>query len=99
MNEAQILHALRMVVDPEIGVNVVDLGLVYKVDIQDGNIHIDMTMTSPTCPLHHLIVSEARAILLRKFKGQVGSVDISLVWQPPWQPEMMSAAAKRQLGW
>lgn len=99
MNEAQILHALRMVVDPEIGVNIVDLGLVYKVDIREQEIQVDMTMTSPACPLHHLIVAEARTILQRKFKNEVKSVNISLVWDPPWNPEMLSAVARRQLGW
>ncbi|MEW5870630.1 MAG: metal-sulfur cluster assembly factor [Chloroflexota bacterium] len=99
VNEAQILHMLRMVVDPEIGVNIVDLGLVYKVDIQDQAIHIDLTMTSPTCPLHHVITSEAKTLLKRKFENEIKTVDIRLVWEPPWNPEMMSSAARRQLGW
>jgi metal-sulfur cluster biosynthetic enzyme len=99
LNEAQILHTLRMVVDPEIGVNIVDLGLVYKVELQDGAVRIDMTMTSPTCPLYQIIFNESKALLLRKFKDEIKSIDISLVWDPPWNPEMMTSFAKRQLGW
>lgn len=99
VNEAQILHTLRMVVDPEIGINIVDLGLVYKVEIRDQAIDIDITMTSPTCPLHHLIINEARTLLQRKFKNEIKSVNISLVWQPPWNPDRISTVARRQLGW
>ena len=99
MNEAQVLHALRMVIDPEVGINIVDLGLIYEVDIQERAVEVQLTMTSPTCPLGHLIISQARDILKRKFKKEVETVDIQLVWEPPWTPEMMSDIAKRQLGW
>lgn len=99
MNESQILHTLRMVDDPEIGINIVDLGLVYRVAVVDQEIQLDLTMTSPTCPLHQLIIRQAREILLRKFHSEVKLVEITLVWDPPWRPEMMSDAARRQLGW
>jgi metal-sulfur cluster biosynthetic enzyme len=98
MNEAQILHTLRMVVDPEIGINIVDLGLVYRVAILDQEIQVDLTMTTPTCPLHQLITRQVREILQRKFHGEASSVSISLVWEPPWNPGMISEVARRQLG-
>lgn len=96
--EQEVFHALRWVVDPEIGVNIVDLGLVYKVDISDHGIHVEMTMTTPACPLHTLILSQVDTLLKRKF-SQAGEITVSLVWDPPWQPEMMSEVAKKQLGW
>jgi metal-sulfur cluster biosynthetic enzyme len=99
MNEAQILHTLRMVIDPEIGINIVDLGLVYRVAIEDQEIQVDLTMTTPTCPLHQLIVRQAHDLLKRKFQREAQSVHISLVWDPPWNPGMISEVARRQLGW
>ncbi len=96
--EQEVLHALRWVVDPEIGVNIVDLGLIYQVDISDQGIEVKMTMTTPACPLHTLIVSQVDTLLRRKF-SQAGEINVTLVWDPPWEPELMSEAARRQLGW
>lgn len=96
--EQEVLHALRWIVDPEIGVNIVDLGLVYTVNVHEKGIDVAMTMTTPACPLHTLITSQADALLRRKFSG-AGEVRIELVWEPPWSPDMMSDAARRQLGW
>lgn len=92
-----VLDALREVVDPEIGVNVVDLGLVYGVEVQDGVVRVRMTMTSPACPLGSYLAGEARERILAHVPGAV-AVDVALVWEPPWDPGMMSDAARRQLG-
>jgi len=94
----EVLAALRHVIDPEIGINVVDLGLVYEVLGQDGHVHVVMTMTTAACPLGESITEEVRAAIRQHIRG-VTSVAVDLVWQPRWQPSMMSAAAREQLGW
>jgi metal-sulfur cluster biosynthetic enzyme len=94
----EILEALRHVVDPEIGINVVDLGLVYVARLEHGHARVVMTMTTAACPLGESIVGEARAVIQRSVPG-VTSVSVDLVWDPPWRPSMMSAAARTQLGW
>ena len=85
----EILEALR---------HVVDLGLVYVARLTDGHAHVMMTMTTAACPLGESIVSEASASIRRNVPG-VTSVSVDLVWNPPWDPSMMSAAARTQLGW
>ncbi len=95
---SQIINTLRVVVDPEIGVNIVDLGLIYNVEIENNVICVAMTMTSPICPLGEMIVSEAEMLLRRAFP-QAAGVRVELVWDPPWSPEKMTAQAKKQLGW
>jgi metal-sulfur cluster biosynthetic enzyme len=95
---SEILDALRGVVDPEMGINVVDLGLVYEATARDGDVHVVMTMTTAACPLGESMADEADAMIRRRVRG-VKSVKIQLVWEPAWQPSMMSAAAREQLGW
>lgn len=94
----QVLDALRAVVDPEIGINIVDLGLVYRAEARNGHVRVVMTMTTPACPLGESISQEARSAIVDNVRG-VESVSVELVWDPPWQPSMMSAAAREQLGW
>ena len=94
----QVREVLRQVIDPEIGMNVVDLGLVYGVDVEDGRVQVTMTMTTPACPLGESIAAEAEAIVRQSVPG-VTSVTVDLVWEPPWQPSMMSADARAELGW
>jgi len=97
-DEASLLQALRAVVDPEIGLNVVDLGLVYDVAIgENGRVEIEMTLTTPGCPLHEAIDDAVRQALL-PVPG-VRSVRVHLVWNPPWTPEMITAEGRRALGW
>lgn len=98
MNKEQILDTLKAVIDPEIGVNIVDLGLVYKVEISPEEVYIQITMTSPACPLHGLITRQMDQVLRQKFPD-LGAMTIELVWEPPWSPERMSEIAKKQLGW
>jgi metal-sulfur cluster biosynthetic enzyme len=98
MTEKQIREALKQILDPEIGVNIVDLGLVYTIEIKPEEVYIQLTMTSPACPLHGVITRNMDQVLRRTFPD-LGPMTIELVWEPPWSPEMMSEAAKKQLGW
>ena len=98
MTEEKIRKTLKEILDPEVGVNIVDLGLVYKVEIKPEEVYIQMTMTSPTCPLSGVITRNMDQILRKKFPD-LGEMTIELVWDPPWSPEKMSDAAKQQLGW
>lgn len=92
-----VVAALKQVIDPELGINIVDLGLVYEVQVLDDDILITMTMTTPACPLGSHLVDEA--IFAVEQLTRAASVDIQLVWQPAWDPMMMSPEAKQQLGW
>lgn len=93
----QVLDALRQVVDPELGVNIVDLGLVYGAEVREGHVHVRMTMTTPACPMEELLMEMVHSAILRELP-EARSVEVDLVWDPPWGPEMMSDAAKSQLG-
>jgi FeS assembly SUF system protein len=92
-----IIEALRSVYDPEIPVNIYDLGLIYRIDIaDDGKVAIDMTLTAPACPVAGMMpvmVQEA----VQKVEG-VGDVHVELVWEPPWSQENMTEEARLQLG-
>ncbi len=96
--EELILEALRVVLDPEIGINIVDLGLVYAVRVNQDQVQIDLTMTSPTCPLHAVIARDVETVLLGAFP-HLRRVTVDLVWEPAWHPQMMSDSAKQELGW
>lgn len=96
--EEQVLDALRGVDDPEIGINIVDLGLIHGIDVSSGGVHIKMTMTTPACPLHSYLSSASQDAIHKRFPD-VGAVDIEMVWDPPWDPDKMAPAAKQQLGW
>lgn len=98
MTEEDVRNTLQNVDDPEVGVNIVDLGLVYTVDLDPDTINIQMTMTSPTCPLHAIITRNVETALRENFP-QVHNVNIKMVWEPPWEPSMMSPDAKQILGW
>lgn len=95
---ARVLEALRNVLDPELGVNVLDLGLVYDVTLAGEEVRIDLTMTSPACPLGDVLIADTERTV-RRLVPAAGRVEVRLVWQPPWTPERMSEAARRQLGW
>lgn len=94
---AEVRERLKEVYDPEIGINVVDLGLIYSLsEPEEGTLHIDMTMTTPGCPAHDSI-SEAVEWTASLAFG-VGMVQVDVVWDPPWTPDMMSEEARAQLG-
>lgn len=91
-----IRERLRGVYDPELGVNVVDLGLVYDIREEPDRVRVIMTLTTPGCPLHDAIVGAARRALWQVLPDR--PVDVELVWEPRWTPDRMSDAAKEQLG-
>ncbi len=86
------------VYDPEIGINVVDLGLLYDVDVRDEKkVHLEMTLTTPGCPLYDVIHAEVDRAMKDKYGADV-RVELEWVWDPPWSPELMSEDAKMELG-
>ena len=95
---SEVLDALREVTDPETGISIVDLGLVYEASAREGDVHVVMTMTTAACPLAESLVDGAEAVIRLRVRG-VSSVKIDLVWEPAWRPSMMSAAARKQMGW
>jgi metal-sulfur cluster biosynthetic enzyme len=96
--EPDILRALHGVSDPEVGVNIVDLGLIYSIEIDQGKVRIIMTMTTPACPMHSYLIQEVRETILAEFE-EVAEVEVRLVWEPAWSPKMISERGRRQLGW
>lgn len=95
-SQAQILEALKVVKDPEIPVNVVDLGLIYGVDVSTaGNVEITMTLTSVGCPVQDLIRADAEMAVMRL--DGINQVEVEFVWSPPWAPDKMSDDGKRQM--
>ncbi len=96
VNEEQVMNALRSVIDPEIGLNIVDLGLIYDIIIEEAMITVTMTLTTPGCPMHSSITSWVENQLKALDPGY--EVFVNLVWEPKWTPDKMSDEAKRQLG-
>src|SRR5215471_8419690 len=95
--EAEVIEALRTCFDPEIPVNIYELGLIYDVQVEsDSGVKIIMTLTSPSCPAAQSLPSEVEA-KVRSVPG-VSRVEVELAWEPPWDPSKMSEAAKLQLG-
>ena len=95
--EPDIREALRQVLDPEIGVNIVDLGLVYRIEVDGARVRIAMTMTSPACPLADYL-KDLVTSAIRDRVPDAADVDIVVECEPPWDPDMMSDEARRQLG-
>lgn len=96
VREVALLDALKTVIDPELMVNVVDLGLVYAVDVAETKVSVEMTLTSPACPAGPQIIQQSR-MALERVPG-VKDVEIRLVMSPPWSPERMTDEARDQLG-
>lgn len=95
--EERIIEVLKTVYDPEIPVDVYNLGLIYRIDLHDdGSLDVDMTLTAPNCPAADFIVEDVRL----KLSGisEVGEVNVNLVFEPEWNKEMMSEEAKLDLG-
>lgn len=91
-------QTLRGVIDPELGVNIVDLGLVYDVSADSERVEVQMSLTTPACPMGQYLVDEAWEELHAVFPPTV-DIDVKLVWEPQWQPEMMSGEARSKFGW
>jgi metal-sulfur cluster biosynthetic enzyme len=96
LTEEIVLNALREVIDPEIGCNIVDLGLIYGVEIQAGQVRVTMTLTTRGCPMHESIAAGVRMNLLAL--DGVESAEVAVVWDPPWEPSMMTEAGREALG-
>jgi len=96
--EVEIMNAIKTIYDPEIPVNIYDLGLIYEIDVDDyDNVDIKMTLTAPNCPVADSLPLEVKEIV-KGVKG-VNNVELELVFDPPWGPTMMSEEAKLELGY
>jgi metal-sulfur cluster biosynthetic enzyme len=96
IDEATILQTLRQVIDPELGCNIVDLGLIYSVTITGSKVSVIMTLTTPGCPMHESIRWGAQTALLG-LEG-VDDAEVEVVWDPPWNPGMMTEYGRRATG-
>lgn len=95
--QEKVLEELKSVYDPELGINVVDLGLIYNVEILENNdVTVTMTLTTPGCPLHNSITSGVR--YCAEGIEEVRNVEVNLVWEPAWTPDKMTADGRRALG-
>ena len=92
----KVIEEIKKIFDPEIPVNIYELGLIYKIEVDDKNkVHVDMTLTSPNCPVAESLPNEVKENIM-KVEG-VSDVDLKLVWEPPWDKDKMSEAAKLEL--
>ena len=91
----QIIEEIRKIYDPELPVNIYELGLIYDIKVDDNNVEVKMTLTSPNCPVAESLPKEVKDSIL-KIKD-VKDVDLKLVWDPPWNKDKMSEAAKLEL--
>lgn len=96
VNKDKVIEVLKRVIDPELGINIVDLGLIYGVDIEDNKVKIKMTMTVPGCPLADMMVMGAEREI-RNLEG-VEDVEVELVFDPPWTPQRMSEDLRKRFG-
>ncbi|MEC8840392.1 MAG: metal-sulfur cluster assembly factor [Candidatus Poribacteria bacterium] len=96
ITEEIVLEQIKQVIDPDVGLNIVDMGLIYGVDINDDVVDITMTLTSPGCPAAPQLLNGSQTVV-QQLDG-VEEVNINVVWTPPWDPEMMSEEAKDELG-
>ncbi|WP_353134711.1 metal-sulfur cluster assembly factor [Pseudopedobacter sp.] len=91
-------QALILVMDPELGINIVDMGLVYKLDFSDpGSLQVQMTLSSPSCPMGESILLGVEKSLQQAFPKR--KIEIELVWEPVWSADLMSEEGKQQLNW
>jgi metal-sulfur cluster biosynthetic enzyme len=93
-----IREALRGVEDPEAGMNIVDLGLVYGVEVAEAAVTIDLTMTTAACPMADMIVDQVRDTVAA-IVAPGTAIDVRLVWDPPWTPDRMTGIAREHFGW
>ena len=94
--KSKVIEAVNKIYDPEIPVNIYELGLIYKIDVDEKNkVNVDMTLTSPNCPVAESLSNEVKENI-KKVEG-VSDVNLNLVWEPPWSKDKMSEAAKFEL--
>lgn len=92
----EVREVLRGVSDPELGINIVDLGLVYRIETTGNRILVEMTLTSPSCPFSSSLPAEVESLLRDRFAAY--EVEVALVWEPHWTPERIADDVRRQLG-
>ncbi len=97
-DDEAVLDALRQVDDPEAGMNIVDLGLIYAVSITANAVHVEMTMTTQACPMAEMIVEQAR-VAVASIAPATTEVQVQLVFDPPWTPDRMTGIAREHFGW
>ena len=95
VTEERVLNAIRQVIDPELGVNLVDLGLIYDVRITEGEVAVRMTLTTRGCPLHGTLVQGVERVI-REMAG-VTAARVEVVWEPRWNPDMISPEGRQAL--
>ena len=98
LTEQHLRDSLTLVIDPEVGINIVDLGLVYGVALEGAQARVTMTLTTPGCPLHASIEAAVKRALETRHPELTG-VEVDLVWEPAWDTDMISEAGRRALGW
>lgn len=96
--EEEVRASLCNVIDPEVGMNIVDLGLVYVVEIAGNTLRVDITMTTQACPMTDMILSDA-SLALESLAPDDVRIELNLVWEPPWTPAMMTKCARHHFGW
>ena len=96
LGQDSVMEALKDVYDPEIPVNVVDLGLIYTVEVADGDVHVEMTLTAPGCGMGPAIAADAQNRIL-SLPG-IDDASVEVVWDPPWHQSMISEEGKKTLG-
>jgi len=96
VTKQEVMKVLKKCYDPEVGISLVDLGLIYDVQVKNDKVRIKMTLTTPGCPMHSFMIKDVEENV-KKLKG-VKEVKVELVWDPPWTPEKMSKEAKKKLG-
>ena len=97
INTDMVTSCLQNVIDPELGINIVDLGLIYNIQIEENKISVDMTLTTAGCPMAGVLAGSVEQAIREVFEE--ADVEVSLVWDPPWSPDRLSDVAKEQLGY
>lgn len=97
LTKTDVLESLKKVIDPEIGINIVDVGLIYRVDVGDNKVEVDFTLTAPGCPLADTINEDILTVI--REDHTIDDVVTNLVWSPPWSLEFMSEDARLDLGY
>lgn len=93
-----IAAALSRVIDPEVALNIVDIGLIYSVQVDDEHVHVRMTMTTQACPVTDALLDDV-FVELACVLGDRRQIDVELVWEPTWTPQRLSVAARQTMGW
>jgi len=97
-DDEAVREALREVEDPEAGMNIVDLGLVYLIEVDEKSVHVEMTMTTAACPMADMITDNAHRAIAT-ISPPDAAIDVELVWDPPWSPDKMTGIARDHFGW